>query len=547
MDELDVEYLEHAMFLYQNNSSIVDLKPAERAKLLKKLFHFEFEDHVGYLRRKLEEEQAILHDTSIRYEEVAKKEFPFLELLPESDNLSVLRADLEDKRKRLIPLEKYNESYVKESEKALQEARDNFRERKSWFDRSKNALDRKRQEVEDAAKEHQSITIHKVIGDLDVHKSRGVELETQKSETEQKLAILTHSIKSLESQLAVASTGVCHACGHVVDEDHVKALNDSYNKKQLERDEERSHMKSIQRDITSNKSSLNQLENYLLSLEKKQSLELKIENLNSQISDVEASLQESEQSMAFAQNRLKEQEEKAKQIQFTREGIRRKQELESDVLSLEKQIESILHTFTVNTERRAINDNIKQQKQEHSELLASLATKYNSHSSQVDVLKKSLAVFETDFPNYIILKTCVQLESYINGFIQKVFPYMRVKLKPSRSGVDFFYVSQSSEDDWLSVKMASGAQSAILSLAWRIAIAKLYGVSTIVLDEADASATEETAQIIYQFISELDTFDQVIFISHKKQAMKELSSLIDNVVCYTVQDGEYTLVNELVE
>lgn len=544
MDELDVEYLEHVMFLYQNDSSIVDLKPAERAKLLKKLFHFEFEDQVTLLKRKLDDEQLQMHDASIRYEEANKRAFNIVKLLPSVSNedLEDWKISLANKRKELSSLEQFNEVFVKTFEKELKEAEGNYIGRKSWYDKSSLQIQKKESEIETAKIEFANLVINCIDDNSEQLEQDLSSLKKEKDDKKQQLAVTIHSLDVLEKQLAVASTGVCHACGHEVDENHVNSLQQTCDETLNKKRELESKLTAINVRINEINANLKAIEDYYTAYEKKTSLGGQIEFLSSQLDDLRVAFQESENALTFAKNKLDELENKASQIQSIKEGLQRRKSTESEILRLEARLEEALHNNSINEERVKTNMEIEHLREEHSALLSSLSTQYNNHSLQTDVLKKSLAVFETDFPNYIILKTCAQLESYINGFIQKVFPYMRVKLKPSRSGVEFYYVSQSAEDDWLSVKMASGSQSAILSLAWRVALAKLYGVSTIILDEADASTPEDTAQIIYQFISELDTFDQIIFISHKRQAMKELSSLIDNVVCYYVQDGEYTVI-----
>lgn len=114
---------------------------------------------------------------------------------------------------------------------------------------------------------------------------------------------------------------------------------------------------------------------------------------------------------------------------------------------------------------------------------------------------------------------------------------MQVTLKPNRGGVEFYYTVDYTTNRWLSVKMASGAQAAILSLAWRVAIAKLYGVTTILLDEIDADCTDENSKLLYEFVASLDMFHQIILISHRKEALRAVAALADNVTCYWVTSG----------
>ncbi len=547
LDELDVDYLEHVMFLYQNSNSIADLRPAERAKLLKKLFHFEFDDHVAILKKRLEDEQTRLHDTSVRYEEASKREFSLIRLLPEisEKDTGEWKRLLSKQRKELSSLEHYDEEYVQNFERELQEARSNFRARDSWYRKNESQIRQKEKEADRVREELNTLAIVPVEGDLDDLRSKLAALKKQEKEYDQQLAILMHRKTALEQQLSIAATGVCYACGHEVDEEHVQSLQQSLRDLKEEKELVSAKASALDNRAVSLQEVIWSLEAYHKKIEYKQTLENQLTSILQQVVELQNSFRESGNAREFAKNTLDEMEVRAQQIQKIKERIQQKKAIETSISTLEQKLEEAVKSTSINQERRKMNEDLLLRKNEHAELLSSLSEQYNTYATQVDVLRQSIAIFETDFPNYIILKTCAQLENYINGFIQKVFPYMRVKLKPSRSGVEFFYVSQSSEDDWLSVKMASGAQSAILSLAWRVAVAKLYGISTIILDEADASATEETAQIIYQFIAELDAFDQLIFISHKQQAMKEVSSRIDNVMCYYVQDGEYSVIENV--
>ena len=155
-------------------------------------------------------------------------------------------------------------------------------------------------------------------------------------------------------------------------------------------------------------------------------------------------------------------------------------------------------------------------------------------------IKQEIDIFETKFPNFIVLQACQKLEDIINSIVQRVFPYCRVSLKLSKGGINFFYTSESSEDEWIPVSMASGAQRRTLSLAYFIALAKLSNISCIFLDEMDASMSPENAGIVYDFIGSLDYFDQVFFISHRKEAHEAVKARNDKLITYLVENGNYS-------
>lgn len=545
MDELNVEYLEHAMFLYQNSNGIVDLKPAERAKLLKKLFHFEFNDHVALLRKQLEEENNQLKESDIRFEELGKQEFIPLELkddTPEKE-LRAKKKALSKKKGDLEAINHFDSSSILALEKDLGVARDNYNARKGWRDNLLKSQEDKERRISSLKQELGSLDTTEVEGDLSFLEEDLSSTEDMLREAERSSYVLGNRVDDLEKQLSVASTGVCNSCGHAVDEKHVGSLERALEEMRESYEQCSTRASNLKEEVIKAKEAINAIREYHRVLKKEEDLNEQISSLEDQKLDVESSLKEGTIALNLAEKTLEEQKLKSSQIDKLREDLKRKQALEGEVFALEQEIEDNMHSNSINAERRAMNANLEIKKKEHEELVSSLSRKINNHSIQAEVLKKSLNIFENEFPNFIILKTCAQLESYINLFIQKVFPYMSIKLRPSRSGVEFFYVAKSSEEDWLSVKMASGAQAAVLSLAWRVAVAKLYGVNALVLDEADASADNETAQIIYQFIAELDTFDQLIFVSHKKEAMNEIASRVDNLVCYNVQDGEFVAVD----
>ena len=172
-----------------------------------------------------------------------------------------------------------------------------------------------------------------------------------------------------------------------------------------------------------------------------------------------------------------------------------------------------------------------------------MSSEINEKDAKIKNLKGCLDVFQRDFPNFIVLRACSQLEGYVNEFVHRVFPYMNVSLKQDRQGVQFFYKIKGQDRD-LSIKMASGAQKSVLTLAYKIAEAKLYGLDCIILDECDASLNDENSSMLYKFIAEINSFKQLIFVSHRKKAIKEVhESFKGNMRCYWVESGTYNEID----
>jgi len=550
LDELDSAYLEHAMFLLQNDTSIVDLRPSERAKLLKKVLHFEFDEQVATLKGRIEQETQLHATLSIRLEEMQKKTFKDVELLSEKDasQLPTLRARLEELVKQLAGLTEFDALEFSATERQLAAAKQSLMNHEASLQKSRRLLDEKLQKIDTL----QQVTLVDVAAvdpaSLADAETALLQANGKVSTASMDLRVAKEACTTLEKQLVISEKGVCHSCGHEIEASHVQKLRDELAAKQVQlKDIKRSHAE-LQKSAQEASAHYEALKRSQLAWEQNESLKRSnatslaaltesCQQLRTLLEAQESTVQSSASSVALLQ-------QKRESLEEAHQAGNARAELLREKASIEQKLTTIADALVVNAERRRRNEELAVERSQHKEALRQLAKQVNISAQNIDLLKKSLAVFEVDFPNFIILRTCARLEGYINNFIQKLFPYMAVRLQPSRSGVEFYYTAAASEEEWLSVKMASGAQAAVLTLAWRVAIARLYGMSAILLDEVDASATEDNAALIYQFIASLDVFDQIIFVSHKTEAMKAISTLMDNVVCYYVQGGEYTLVDD---
>ena len=231
------------------------------------------------------------------------------------------------------------------------------------------------------------------------------------------------------------------------------------------------------------------------------------------------------------------------QLEKFKEVYDQKEELETRKAELEAQIQDAKTKQIKNAERNRLNESISKEKEERDKKVLDLSEKMNKTLLQMNTTRVSIDVFENQFPNFLVIKAAQMLEEHINLIIQKVFPEMRVKLQAQRSGVNFYYKVHEDEEEWLSISMASGAQSQILTLAYAISLSRLSGIDCLLMDEIDASMSEENAAIVYSFIASLDCFKQVFFISHKKEVIPATREINPNILAYYVNNGEYTLLD----
>ena len=358
-----------------------------------------------------------------------------------------------------------------------------------------------------------------------------------------------YEIKEVQGQLDISKTGVCHACGQPIDEEHINILSSKLHTFNIENAKLSRQKLKLEKELNNLKDQSRALNDELnannVSIRKFKEQERDKELTLNRIKDIEENINTSKEYL----NSLKKEEEKLLKEQHNINEliplIEQKEDLDEEKSVLNEKISKAKETIISNRERKKSNKLIEEEEAERDSKLKELTDKSNELLLDINTTKQSIDIFENSFPNYIILRACGQLESYINSIIANVFEGFRVKLSQSRGGVSFFYKTEDIDDDadWLPVSMSSGAQQRILSLAYTIALGKMYGLQCLLLDEVDAACSDTATKTIYKFIASLEDFSQIIFISHKEgvgEVMKESGR--DNVIYYKVDKGTYEQV-----
>lgn len=557
LQSLDMEYLQHTMFLFQGDNSIVDLRPGERARMLRKLFHFEFDSQIGTLRDHIEKEHSRTQVLSITLEELSKQPYiedPLLPTLSPEDSLRLSeRKDLVERS--LLSLQEVDSSQLTVIEEA-------FQERSRLSVATTQLVQTISQRITSNEAKLQSLSDEKSFLEGQVTTMRGelkVSIDDIEKGIEQVVAergrivaekqTAAERIAEKKQHLSIYQTGVCYACG--------SEFTDTARIASLQVEIEALELKLSQAELAVGKLAASQAEmvtlkdNHRKALQRESSLRETITTISGSIIDIGHALESDQLSLKYElQNELRYAEEvtqlqgQLSDLGRVKEDVELRSSYEEELQLLSQQLSDDSQASAINRERTRKNLIVAQQRLDQQTQIKTLSQELEASAREEDILKQSLRLFEVDFPNFIILQTCSQIEAYMNAFIQRVFPYMSVKLQQSRSGVEFFYTPNLIEEDsWVSVKMASGAQASILSLSWRIAIAQIYGITTLLLDEVDESSTDENSRLIYEFIASLTSFNQIILISHKKEAVRAIAAIADNVRGFEVEQGIYTEIN----
>jgi DNA repair exonuclease SbcCD ATPase subunit len=82
LSSFDIDYLQHIMFSMQGENNITDLRPAERTKLLKRIFNFEFENQLSQIDKMIEQENQDMIVLKTRYDVMSHAKFDYEEEAP---------------------------------------------------------------------------------------------------------------------------------------------------------------------------------------------------------------------------------------------------------------------------------------------------------------------------------------------------------------------------------------------------------------------------------------------------------------------------------
>ena len=549
----NLENLEKVMFLFQGDTSLTSIKPSERATILKQLFNFNFEDQVNSLsdsissaqedkariqgslsayRSRTFEKQGLSREVSER--EMISWEDEYLSLKHQLSTLKNIDDSQTSSLKSKIKEMTNEKSRALSGEVSLRESI-----RKNLEDIS---------ELESLIKKSEGVEVPKELPQKIEERNEVLKKLSEKSyEVNNKKSVCLYKVKELKAQIEISKKGYCHSCGQKIESSYVEELLLQLKNEEAKSENIQAELESIQKEIeeTSQQqiSDEKTLENITSIINRAVEAKKKLEEKRNNLHVLEKSLEEKKSSIELIEGQLSYLEEALKEQDDLLKKLEEKESLLKKSKELESKINNAKSVRAGNEVKRAQNERIEKEKKECDDQISKLSAEINEKDAKIKNLKGCLDVFQRDFPNFIVLRACSQLEGYVNEFVHRVFPYMNVSLKQDRQGVQFFYKIKGQDRD-LSIKMASGAQKSVLTLAYKIAEAKLYGLDCIILDECDASLNDENSSMLYKFIAEINSFKQLIFVSHRKKAIKEVhESFKGNMRCYWVESGTYNEID----
>lgn len=548
-----MEDFESLMFMFQDSKSIIDARPSERANMLRKLFKFEFPEIVETLKEQQETIKIKTAEHRAVIEDLKNRQFNKLQLMREivPASLEKWEGRITDIQSLLNQIGDINETEILSCDKTLFETENFCRSMETTINLDRVSLNKLKCQLKDLQEELQGVNAKELQNSINIWTEKLKYYEKDYKECKEKDIILNEELKVLQykeneikSQLEISRTGVCHACGQPIEETHIKNLKEKLQDTQQELAHKKWDISLLHLDfLEANGKTIQNTLAYNEELLKKYNNDVKTkESLLIRINDLENLITERQNLLKESQNKVGLLIDKKVNLANITRLLAEKNELIKEKDELKVKLQEARDNRIKNIERRNTNLKIEQEQKERDAKLLRLNKELNDTSITLARIKQELDIFESKFPNYIVLQACQQLEDTINDIVQHVFPYCMVSLKLSKGGVNFYYTPESGDEDWVSVSMASGAQKKILSLAYFIALARFNNISCVFLDEIDASMTDTNASVIYEFIASLNYFPQMFFISHRESAHEAVKAKNERLVTYTIDKGIYTMM-----
>ena len=370
-------------------------------------------------------------------------------------------------------------------------------------------------------------------------------------EKEAALSSRQSRILELKNHIVAHKQGICPQCGQDTHPETVPELEAtlvSIEKLHTELLTQRATLeiaeKTAERNISTYQAAIPNLREKI-----KSSADMKVQ-FESILKTVEESIKQADDIIDARKATLQEVEKQVKDLEQQIDEISPKlvRTVPTDALQIERtQLEAKLRdNLAVNARNEVIrrkNVETKAKEEENKKNLADLNRQQNDILASTNNYREAKRILEVDLPNYIIVKACSKLEKHINHFISEVKPGMVVRLFQARSGVEFFYSPNgevANPEDWTSTKMASGFEKELLSSSWRVALARAYNLTALMLDEVDSAANTFSSEKMFREIANLVGFEQLFIVSHKPEVVDILLQENDRVTAFYVNEGTFT-------
>ena len=383
-----------------------------------------------------------------------------------------------------------------------------------------------------------------------------------------KVAELRHSIQESSSKLEILRQGKCPTCGREIspeeaekEAEKLQSLQKEYSEASEQLTKEKERLDSLQEE--NNKRSelrhkweslrdkqvqeLETLEKtYKLDQEKltlkyqsrRSELNLKRTGLQSKI-DIRNSSVESNTKLVASykaqivdyeatRSKLKAEEAKYTTIGEAISGIKLKMAEPGYI------IQEYEDAVAYNKSIQVYNEEMRKKAEDRDRRVAELSETLEELGAKKSMMLVAKGIVQKEFPSFVISRMVQALSSYVNEFLDKVYPKYQISIEEGKNSLNILYGEYKTD-----VKMASGFEKSAFSLAYMYALGKIQAYGLLICDEGDAAASDENSARFYKMLGRsTDWLGQIMCITHKEE-IKELLRNDFRAQIFTVENGEY--------
>lgn len=567
----DLDMMENTLFHLQDSVSITALTPAKRRDLLKKVFNSDFSSITTKIKEDTDSEKVKVRDyenslgifSSLTFEKKILDRVPRLDIEEEKRNIDLkkqvmdlLKENIIEKQNSIKTFADTSSSYRKSLDSLNQQIQ-NIQKGMVLNPDIKQNITTLEQDLVELGKEEYTLLV-----DINFREERfnsfledEKELEVQ-SKKELTLLVQNESqLKSLEKQKqAFEKDGICPTCGQVCSTDHKNNLETEINTYQsicLEQkkvvDDLALQKANLNKTKTEISNELNRLKSSLAEIKNKIALNnLKHSQLQKEIVDKELWIEQNTPVLESLKKQYEElvekletltkgyfEEEIFKEISILRSQI---EEKENEIRESEEKIKKVETIIILNNEKETYNKEIAEKEQVTKEKIQFYTNSLIELKKNISELEYVRTVFDTELPTYIMSQACSYLTKGMNSFMSQTKDQFEIVLKQDAKGIDFMYKT-GVNPNYIKAKMASGFESALMTLGFKFTVAQAYNAHFIIFDEPDKSADKESSVKLMEIIANMNDFSQIFITTHQENAMDYLQGIGATVI--RVENGKY--------
>jgi exonuclease SbcC len=171
------------------------------------------------------------------------------------------------------------------------------------------------------------------------------------------------------------------------------------------------------------------------------------------------------------------------------------------------------------------NNKIEQDKKDNQTKIKELYKDFDKIQFQHKILVESRNCVNSEMSPYLIEFGVEEIINIMNELFLKIYyKQYNIQFKQDKTSIDFFYQDYVVPDCVSPIDVAGGFEQQAISLAFRIALTILSGTRILVLDEADSDSSNEHSIRLFNTILDLDCFDQIFIVTHKKSTQEFLEN-----------------------